>query len=85
MWSVLKLTIIPRLWLKNDKWQRLQRFVRATLYLFNIHTLILGSLACVAVYLCDRFRFSFNMDIGLVVTGRCTLCRARCSSTSVPN
>lgn len=31
------------------------RYFRALLYLFNVHTLILAGLGCLAVYACDRY------------------------------
>jgi predicted nucleotidyltransferase component of viral defense system len=56
--------------LQKDKQERLRRYLRALLYLFNVHTLFLGGMACLSVYICDRFRFSYNMDLTLVSTGR---------------
>lgn len=65
----LKLSFLPRLYFKQDKQERLRRYLRALLYLFNVHTLFLGGMACLSVYVCDRFRFSYNMDLTLVSTG----------------
>lgn len=68
-WMYLKLSFLPRLYFKQDKQERLRRYLRALLYLFNVHTLFLGGIACLSVYVCDRFRFSYNMDLTLVSTG----------------
>lgn len=42
--------------------QTVLRYLRAALYLFNVHTLALAGLGCLAVYCCDKWRLSFNMD-----------------------
>jgi hypothetical protein len=68
-WTYLKLSFLPRLYFKPDKQERLRRYLRALLYLFNVHTLFLGDIACLCVYVCDRFHFSYNMELTLVSTG----------------
>lgn len=61
---------VPRLWLKNDLKIRSRRYLRALLYTFNLHTLALAALAAIAVFMCDKFKFAYNMDFTLVATGK---------------
>jgi hypothetical protein len=64
------LLFFPRLWLKNDFKIRSRRYLRALIYTFNLHTLALAALAAAAVFLCDKFKFAYNMDFTLVATGK---------------
>jgi hypothetical protein len=40
---------VPRLWLKQDQIIRARRYLRAIVYTFNLHTLVLAVLASLAV------------------------------------
>lgn len=40
---------------------KVRRYLRAVCYLFNVHTLALAMLSCIAVFLCDHLNFSYNM------------------------
>lgn len=49
----------PQKW--YDKNILAQRYIRALVYLLNIHTLVLCITGCLAVYLCDMMDFRYNM------------------------
>lgn len=56
-------------WVHRGHRQSFLRYSRAALYLFNLHTLLLTAIACLAVFACDKWRFQWNMDFTLVATG----------------
>eukprot|EP00878_Enallax_costatus_P044770 GHUV01053507.1.p1 GENE.GHUV01053507.1~~GHUV01053507.1.p1 ORF type:complete len:322 (+),score=61.17 GHUV01053507.1:314-1279(+) len=70
-WAAVHHNFLPKLIFHppENLGPRFGRYLRALLYLFNLHTLLLGFLACLAVYVCDRYHFSYNMDLTLVATG----------------
>ncbi|GLC38965.1 hypothetical protein PLESTB_000466300 [Pleodorina starrii] len=46
-----------------------RRYLRALAYIFNVHTLVLMTVACGSVALCYQLNFRYNMDFTLVSTG----------------
>lgn len=65
---MLRFLFTKRIFSKGQR-QTLVRYIRGLLYLFNVHTLILAGLGCLAVYACDKWKISWNMDFSLVATG----------------
>jgi hypothetical protein len=45
------------------------RYLRALIYVFNAHTLIMLGISLVAVYCCLLLNLRWNMDFSLVATG----------------
>ncbi|KAF8073048.1 CAND8 [Scenedesmus sp. PABB004] len=63
-------TFVPRaVWRAHGTKLRALRYVRAAVYLVNVHTVALTLLSCLAVALCQRWCFSYKMDLTLVATG----------------
>lgn len=60
--------LFPKSW-RRDWIIGFRRYIRALLYTFNVHTMLLSLVACVAVYLSDKYNFRYNMDFTLVATG----------------
>jgi hypothetical protein len=58
-------------WLKIPASRRTahKRYLHAFCYAFNLHTLCLMAMACFSVYVCDKYRFAYNMDFSLVSVG----------------
>ncbi len=45
------------------------RYLRAIVYLFNLHTLIMLCISLLSVFVCLRFGITWNMDFSLVAVG----------------
>lgn len=67
----LPLLLGERSFLESEKPRFLvfRRYVRAALYLFNIHTVCLSLIACGAVYFCIKIKLYLTMDFAIMVTG----------------
>ena len=58
--------LVPRYnnWVKATL--QLRRYFAALIYIFNFHTILLGLVSCLCVYLCERHNFSYKIEFSLV-------------------
>lgn len=50
-------------------WKGIRRQLRAAVYMFNLHTMVLCIIGCLAVYICQEWGLSYNMDLHFMAAG----------------